>query len=80
MALSEREKSVLDAIARQFASEDPVLARDLSEHGDGAVTAERIPSPWDAWPVLLIAICLAVFAFALLMSGTPDTVSHGTIR
>ncbi|NUR91956.1 MAG: DUF3040 domain-containing protein [Nonomuraea sp.] len=80
MGLSARERSALDAIARQFSAEEPVLARDLAEHGDGAVTSERIVQPWDAWPVLLIAVCLAVFALALLMSGTPDTLSHASIR
>lgn len=80
MAMSAREKSALAAIARQITSEDPTLARDLSEHGSGAVTAERIPSGRENWPILLIALCLAVFALTLLMSGSSGTVSHPAIR
>lgn len=69
MSLSARERQILDAIARQFATEEPALARGFSEHGRGRVTAERIKGRWDAWPVALIAVCLAVFAVVLLLSG-----------
>ncbi|MFI6596827.1 DUF3040 domain-containing protein [Nonomuraea sp. NPDC050536] len=80
MALSARERSVLNAIARQIISEDPRLARDLSEHGRGAVTAERIPSGRGSWPILLIAVCLAVFAVTLLVSGGSGSSTHPAIR
>ncbi|WP_327085895.1 DUF3040 domain-containing protein [Nonomuraea sp. NBC_01738] len=80
MALSSRDQSVLDAIARQIAADDPALVRDLSEHGDGVVTAERIHSTWDAWPVALIAICLAVFTVVLLLAGSPHSLPHTAIR
>ncbi|MFI6497475.1 DUF3040 domain-containing protein [Nonomuraea typhae] len=80
MALSAREQSVLDAIARQFADEDPALVKDLSEHGRGTVTAERVPGAFDAWPVALIAVCLAVFTLVLLLSGTAGDVPHVVIR
>ncbi|MEU6997660.1 DUF3040 domain-containing protein [Nonomuraea sp. NPDC046570] len=68
-ALTARERTALDAIARQLADDDPALVRSLSEHGSGMVTAERITSRWDAWPVALLAICLAIFAFALLLTS-----------
>ncbi|MBB5077023.1 DUF3040 domain-containing protein [Nonomuraea endophytica] len=80
MALSAREQTVLDAIARQLAVEDPALVKDLSEHGSGVVTAERIPQAWDAWPVALIALCLAVFTVVLLLSGSPSDLPHAVIR
>ncbi|MEV4064760.1 DUF3040 domain-containing protein [Nonomuraea dietziae] len=72
MALSERERQVLDGIARQFAADDPALARSFSEHGKGPVTAERIAGRWDAWPAALIAVCLALFALVLILSGSPQ--------
>ncbi|MFD1937848.1 DUF3040 domain-containing protein [Nonomuraea mangrovi] len=78
MSLSARERQILDAIARQFAAEEPALARGFSEHGRGRVTAERITAErskgrWEAWPVALIAVCLAVFAVVLLLSGNSRT-------
>lgn len=80
MALSAREQTVLDAIARQFAAEDPALVKSLTEHGDGAVTAERIVSSRDLWPVALIAVCLAVFTAVLVMTGSPHPLPNAVIR
>ncbi|MER6945696.1 DUF3040 domain-containing protein [Nonomuraea sp. NPDC000554] len=80
MALSARERSVLDGVARQVRAEDPTLAQDLSEHGSGAVTSERIPSLWEAWPVALVAVALVAFALTLLLTGSPETLPHPVIR
>ncbi|MET9339774.1 MULTISPECIES: DUF3040 domain-containing protein [unclassified Nonomuraea] len=71
MSLSARERKILDAIARQLATEEPALVRGFAEHGRGPVTAERINGRWEAWPVALIAVCMAVFAVVLLVSGNP---------
>lgn len=74
MALSAQDRRTLDAIAAHFAADDPVFVRSLSEHGGSAlVTAERITSRWDAWPVALMAVCLAAFALTLVLTGTPPT-------
>lgn len=74
MALSAQDRRTLEAMAAQFAADDPGLVRSLSEHGGSAmVTAERISSRWDAWPVALMAVCLAAFALTLVITGTPPT-------
>ncbi|GGS86606.1 DUF3040 domain-containing protein [Nonomuraea spiralis] len=71
MALSARDRSVLKAIARQVREEDPALFAAMSRHG------ARSPL---AWPVALMALCLAVFAVVLLLSGSPDALPHTVIR
>jgi len=71
MALSARERSALKAIARQIRQEDPELFHAMSRHGAPASLA---------WPVALMAICLAVFAVVLLATGSPDTLPHPAIR
>lgn len=69
MALSAQDRRTLDAIATQLVADDPELVRGLSELGGATVvTAERITSRWDAWPVAAMAICLAVFALTLVMT------------
>ncbi|GAA2384129.1 DUF3040 domain-containing protein [Nonomuraea africana] len=73
MALSDRERQVLDGIARQLAMEDPAFARSFAEHGEGLATAERGAGRRDTWPAALIAVCLALFAVVLLVSGSPRT-------
>lgn len=73
MALSAQDRRTLDAIAAQITADDPTLVRSLSEHGGSAmVTAERITSRWDAWPVAAMAVCMAVFALTLILTGTPQ--------
>ncbi|NUT10285.1 MAG: DUF3040 domain-containing protein [Nonomuraea sp.] len=71
MALSARERSALKAIARQVRQEDPELFRAMSRHGAPASLA---------WPLALMAVCLAVFAFVLLTTGSPGTLPHPAIR
>ncbi|MEU5866266.1 MULTISPECIES: DUF3040 domain-containing protein [unclassified Nonomuraea] len=71
MALSAREQSVLKAIARQVRQEDPELFAAMSRHGAPASLA---------WPLALMALCLAVFAVVLLLTGSPDTLPHPAIR
>ncbi|MER6576701.1 DUF3040 domain-containing protein [Nonomuraea sp. NPDC001023] len=71
MALSARERSVLKAIARQVRDEDPELYAAMSRHGAPASLA---------WPLALMALCLAVFAVVLLLTGSPDPLPHAVIR
>ncbi|MFI6477980.1 DUF3040 domain-containing protein [Nonomuraea sp. NPDC050663] len=70
MALTSREERKLRKIAAQLIAEDPILSRDLADHGRGSVNAERIPGRWDAWPIALLAVCLAVFAVTLTLTTT----------
>ncbi|NRQ37652.1 DUF3040 domain-containing protein [Nonomuraea sp. NN258] len=74
MALSAHERAALDAIARHLGDSDPTLVRSLAEHGEGEVTAERLPSLWDGWPAL-IAVVLAAFSLLLLFAGSPDAAA-----
>lgn len=71
MALTAREERKLRRIAAQLIAEDPILSQDLARHGRGSVTTERIPGRWDAWPIALLVVCLAVFALTLAVTGTP---------
>ncbi|MEV0584759.1 DUF3040 domain-containing protein [Nonomuraea sp. NPDC050310] len=80
MALSARDQSVLEAIAGQLRADDPAFARRFSEHGDGEVTSERIVSSRELWPVALIVVCLAVFAAAMIVAGSPESLPHVVTR
>jgi hypothetical protein len=71
MALSERERSALESIARQVRNDDPDLFKAMSRHGEPHALA---------WPVALIAVCVAIFAVVLLTTGSPEALPKLVIR
>ncbi|MER7500073.1 DUF3040 domain-containing protein [Nonomuraea pusilla] len=80
MGLSAREQAVLEAIARRLKEDDPALVKRLSAFGARRAEAACSPSSHEGWPVALIAVCLAVFALVLLLSGSGNGLTNTSIR
>lgn len=87
MALSAREQSILDTIASQFRTDDPAFARLMSERlGErpdeqpgGTAAGHTVPSR-QLWPLALLVTCLVIFAAAMVLAGSPVSLSHGLTR
>ncbi|GIH81498.1 DUF3040 domain-containing protein [Planobispora longispora] len=69
MGLSVREKRVLTAIAGQFRTEEPDLARSLVSFATGTIPTEILPSRRHMLVVALLAALMAVMAVVLPSLG-----------